>query len=402
MRNILKTGIFLTLKSVFRGNLRISLMTILMMSLVFINLLFAPALLNGLIDTINGKLRESITSDIILDSTSEDGYIQDADKFIGEISEIDGVDSATSRTNIGAEILYQKSKSSYGITVVSPESEKRVFDIENYLVEGEFLEEDDEGQIVLGVQIAGRGDKSLELYSSSLKDVHVGDVVTVKFSNGLEQEMKVKGIFDMDFIQIDTLSLINQKEYESINLQLKNTARQVNLKLEEGYDLDSMVVRIRNEFPDIEARSWKELAGIVESMTQSFEIIIIILRVIALLVAAITILIVTYVDLTNKRRQIGIQRAIGIIPETIILTYVLRAAFYSMVGTLVGALTFMFIIVPVEHNHPFTFPFGDVLMSIDYSQMLNFFVTLMIVSTIAALVPTINTIRIKILDAIWS
>lgn len=136
-------------------------------------------------------------------------------------------------------------------------------------------------------------------------------------------------------------------------------------------------------------------------MTDSFHAIDTILNVINLLVAGITVFVVTYIDVTNRRRQIGIQRAIGITPGCIAIAYLLRAAFYAAIASILASLAFLYIIVPVEAKYPFHFPFGDVNLITGASALATAFVVLLCAAIIAAFLPVWLALRMKILDAIW-
>jgi len=87
-------------------------------------------------------------------------------------------------------------------------------------------------------------------------------------------------------------------------------------------------------------------------------------RRLLLLVAAIAVFIVTYVDLVSRRRTIGIERAIGIGGGAIVLGYVLKAVVFAVVGVVVGGLLFVQVAVPVVAAHPFRFPIGPVSLSV--------------------------------------
>jgi len=136
-------------------------------------------------------------------------------------------------------------------------------------------------------------------------------------------------------------------------------------------------------------------------MTTSFNLINDILEVVNALVAGITIFIVTYVDVINRRRQIGILRAIGIKTRPIIYSYLLRALFYVAIGLFLSWLLFNHVITPLEVNHPFHFPFGPVFFTRDFTLLVHMVILLSAVSLIAAFIPVWLVMRIKLLDAIW-
>jgi putative ABC transport system permease protein len=125
------------------------------------------------------------------------------------------------------------------------------------------------------------------------------------------------------------------------------------------------------------------------------------MRVMSLVVAAITVIIITYVDLANRRRQIGIERAIGIRSASIVGSYVIRSVVTALAGTVIGYLLFRFELVPVVAAHPFQFPSGPVTLMIVPEVTRSNVVILIAVAAIAALIPAVRAVRMRILDAIW-
>jgi len=121
------------------------------------------------------------------------------------------------------------------------------------------------------------------------------------------KQYTVKGIFRTGFIQTDLQAYITQLEYESIVPGARGTASGIHVRLEDGADPTEVMRRIAMFNNTVDFQTWQENAGIVNSMTTSFQLINRILDVVNALVAGITIFIVTYVDVVNKRRQIGIR-----------------------------------------------------------------------------------------------
>ena len=146
---------------------------------------------------------------------------------------------------------------------------------------------------------------------------------------------------------------------------------------------------------------WQNQAGVLRSVTKTFDVVIILLQLIALIVGSITIYIVTFVDLNNKRKQIGIQRAIGISSATLVVNYVIRGIVYAVIGNLFGLVAYLFVLVPWERLHPFKFPFGIVFLEVNGSYLVQVFGVLFTIAVISSAIPTWRAIKIKILDAIW-
>ena len=395
----------MALKSLRRGDVRVLLLTVSMLILVYINLIFTPSLLTGAVQKIHEKTKNTLSGDIVVQSDNYPVIIR-AQEVASAIEDIDGVAAACARTSLGTEIHHGDDRVTAALYAIDPNLDSRVFDISQNMIEGEYLDPGDRNWVLLGAQIAGADRENLELYSSSLMTVHPGDNVTIYFANG-SMEFTVKGIFFTEFVNSDIRAYITQTQFDVMYPAMQDTATSIHVKLERGADRDSVMQRMREvglaSFGQpLKFQTWEDALGVLKSMTSSFDQIIAILRATALIVAGITIFIVTYVDLVNKRRQIGIERAIGITSTSIVLSYVIRAIVYAAFGILAAALIFRYVVVPIEAQHPFHFPFGDVMLAVDVPVLASSAAILCAVAIVSAFIPAWQTIRTKIIDAIWS
>ena len=401
MTRLLKVATFLALKSIVRGNVGIILLTIFMLVLVTMNLLFVPGLINGATLSMNTILIKTYSGDIIIEPGGDDTVISHADDLAQSIESIDGVIAASARNNINAYVTFEDERVNCVVIGIDPAQERAVFEVADSLIEGRYLDSRDRGQILLGVQLAGADLDDIELYSSSLRHVHAGDKVVVTYSNGIEKQYTVKGIFDTGFIQTDVQAFVTDLEFNSVMPNMNNKATSIRVKLEEGVDPELIIERIASMRSGLAFQTWDETAGLVESMTESFILINQILNVVNYLIAGITVFIVTYVDVVNRRRQIGIQRAIGIKSRSITISYLIRALFYAVIGLIIGILAFKYVIIPIEARHPFEFPFGPAYLTTKPAYTARMAFILLSVSLVAAFIPVWRVMRIKILDAIW-
>jgi putative ABC transport system permease protein len=397
----LKVAVFLAMKSIIRGNIGIIVLTIFMLVLVTMNLLFVPGLIRGATESMNTILIQTYSGDIIIEPAGDDTVINHVDDLIAGIESIDGVVAASARNDINAYFEFEDRRIGRVVTGIDPARDREVFEISRSLIEGSYLDSRDRGEILLGIQTAGADQEDIELYSSSLRHVHAGDKVVVTYSNGLEKQYTVKGIFDTGFIQTDLQAFVTQLEFNSVMPNMNDKATNIRVKLEDGTDPNRIIERIASLRDGLDFQTWEQTAGLVQSMTDSFILINQILNVVNYLVAGITVFIVTYVDVINRRRQIGIQRAIGIKSQSITISYLIRAVFYAVVGLIIGILAFKYLIIPVEARHPFQFPFGPAYLLTQPSYTARMAVILLVVSLTAAFIPVWRVMRIKILDAIW-
>ena len=402
MMNSLKVAAFLTIKSIARGNVRVLVLTILMLILVYLNLLFTPALLDGAVETVNNKTINTMSGDVVVQAAGEVPVIGNVSELVSQIGSLDGVSAACARNSLGADISYEGERATTVVYAIDPDQDSKVFQISQNIIEGSYLAPEDTDQILLGVQIAGNDRKDLALYSSSLKSVHVGDRVSVSYVGGVQKQYTVKGIFYTELTQGDLRAYISEKEFVTMNPLMTGKASFIHVKTKDNVKLESVIEEIKGIRPGLKFQTWEDFEGFLRSMTDSFKQIIVILRATAFIVAAITIFIVTYVDLVNKRRQIGIQRAIGITGASIILSYIFRAIVYAIVGILAAALIFKYAVVPVEAQYPFHFPFGDVFLPVNIRYLITSALILCGVTAVSAFIPAFRMIRTKIIDAIWA
>lgn len=395
----LRVAVFLASRSILRGNRGIMLMSILMLCLVYINLLFIPSLLKGATDQADRQLRHTFTADLTVTAVGKAGIITDATATIDDILKIDGVEAATSVYRAGNYIAYDDKSGSWPVEAIEPSSYHTVFT--DNITEGDFLNDDDKDKIVLGAAVAGNGIEDKRGYEGSLRTVPIGSTVTATIGQSPSTQVEVTGIFYDQFVLADQRAFITMATLEQYLPMADNKATSIYVKIADGADANTILSSIENLEAGLDAKLPEEIAGFVKDQADTISIINRILSVISFLVAAITVFIVTYVDLVNRRKQIGIERAIGITNSSLILSYIMRALVYTVIGVGIGALLYLFIIIPFFERYPFSFPGGPVSLSVQYVLMRRYGLILLVVALLAALLPSWQSVRIKLLDAIW-
>jgi len=407
MFKIIKIAIFLAYKSIIKGNRAVSVLMIFILSLAFINLIFISAILDGVLEAINKQIINNMVSNIVInpqDVPSKRLYIPQARNIMEQIESIPGVATTARHYTTSATIYFDKNKNgktkdiSGMITGVDPEKEKTISRIPQYIVEGEYLEKTDTDRILLGAGLAGGYKEAEEV--ESLNGVKTGDKVKVAYNNGITREYKVKGIFLTKFMDADRMAFVTTKEAESI-LSVSDKASQILVKTDKDGDEDKYLNRINSVNPDLKVKTWNEYMGPMKSVATSFDIIILIITTIGIVVAAITIFILIYVNVVNKRRQIGILKAIGIKEKVIVLSYILQALFHAILGIVIGLILTLYLIVPYFIANPLVMPVGDVSLSMDIGRITSGVVSLFIAALIAGFIPSYLAARENILKAIW-
>ena len=397
----LHVSLFLAIRSLIRSNYGIAATTTLMMLLIYVSLLFLPSLIQGAINRVNAQLVNTLTSNIVITPGSKMASIDDVSSYLAKIRQTAGVEQATAVYHIGTQVAYGANSGSWTVDAIDPASYSQVFTTPSNIFQGRALTSHDTSQVLLGIGIASAGQTSARGYRASLQSVHAGDKVAITLTTGRIATFTVAGIYDNQFPQSDNDAYITMGEAQQLVPGSNDHATTIYVRTDSGASIDQVVGRLTPLRSGMKFLTSADLGTTVEDQVATFKLISNILKIISLLIAAITIFTITYIDLVNKRRQIGIERAIGIRSAPIVLSYVMKAWSYAIAGIGTGFVLFRYAITPVIQHHPFHFPNGPVTLATTWHEMSQDLIILIIVATLAALIPSIRSVRIRILDAIW-
>ncbi len=401
----IKTAFFLAFTSIKRGSKGTLAMTILIMTLAYVNLVFISSIFGGIVEAINRESINNQYSNIVIEPAIDELYIKNKEAM-ALIDSIPGVVASTQHYIDKAVISYDRDnngkdirRGNWLIKSIDIASEKKVTEIHNSMIEGRYLEENDSNEIIIGKEIAGGQGGNLE--HLSLAGVLVGDKIEVLYSNNIKRSYRVKGIFSVKNTQVDQMAFVSKQEMESV-LKLHNLASEVLVKIENIGQEDRYIEEIRAlglENEDI--KKWDELMGFTSGASRSFDMISIILGVIGTIVAGVTIFIIIFVSVVNKRKQIGILKAIGMKEGTIVLSFVIQALFYALVGIILGISIILFILRPLFINNPLDFPVGWVSLKVTFDIIRISNISLILASLIGGFFPAFKGARESILKSIW-
>ena len=397
----LRVAGFVSGRTILRGNRGVAVLLTALMAAIFAEILFIPALIQGATDHIETVLRENVTGDVTVSPGEDAQAITDPDAIVAAARALPGVTAATATRLAGSQVSAGNRSGSWSVVAVDPESYAQTFATPDQMIEGTFLEAGDGDEIVLGVGVAGADRDDTVTFPASLQTVHAGDSVAVTLVGGATHTFTVKGVYDTGLSQANLRAFVPVAAADALVPPLAGTATGVFVDVAEPGTEDAVIEELRAVRPELTYEPWTALTATIEDLTGSFDTIRSILNAVSLLVAAIAVFIVTYVDLVSRRRTIGIERAIGIGGGAIVLGYVLKAVVFAVVGVAVGGLLFVQVAVPVVAAHPFRFPIGPVSLSVTADEMRRGAVVLVAVAALGALAPAWRSVRVRILDAIW-
>jgi putative ABC transport system permease protein len=399
MLSNLKVSLFLAYKSITKGNKGTLILTIFIMSLVFVNLVFIASLFLGINDALNNQIINTLYSNVVIEPKKDEKYISDVYSLKQKINSVPGVVGISAQYVTGAVFSFKDKSGSWSVKSINPDDADKVSTIHNSMIDGEYLSKLDTNEIILGKEIpSGYGGVLAEI--SSLGDVRVGDSINVIFNNGVNKSYHVKGVFDTGFQFANSNAYISQREMESV-LGLNDKASQILIKTEDRGNEDRYVIEFLELGINEIINPWTVYTATLAAEISSFNQISILISAIGLFVASVTIFIIIYTSTISKRRQIGILRAVGIKESIVIYSYIFQAMFIVICGTIIGLFIMFFAVEPLFILHPLKTGVGFVSLVLAPKNILIDVASLIIVALFAGFVPSWMAVRQTILDAIW-
>lgn len=374
---------------IVRGRKWTLALTTLLVAVAFINLAFASSLLTGITHAIEHQVKSLMVGEIYLDAKEPGKFIANADEKIAAIKRIDGVRMADKVLSFDTLLVSGDAYTRAVVNVVDPKTFGETLDIKKHIDSGAFLKNDDE--IVLGSRL---------LVRTALDGAKVGDTISMKI-NGKDVKVKVGGISNTKYIYADDAAYISRALWQKISGEANSTAAtMIIVRAANGKDNEVKKALENLKYTDVRIHDWRDAASYMDTISGSFISLDAIMLLVGVIIAAVTIFIVIYVDIINKRRQIGIQRAIGVKPRVIVFSYVLLSLFYAVCGVAAGLAIFFGGLVPFFLAHPFRLPIADVTLYVSPPQLVFRAEIVLVVAIISGAIPAIMASRMKMLDAI--
>lgn len=380
MKQDLKVSFFLASKTIQRTSKKTLLFAILMISLIVVNLILLPSLLDNMDEAVTNQVIYKKLGHVVLNPKDGETTIPDYKSIIKKLESYPDVHSVSMYSKIGANGIFNGIQRSVLVSFVDPELEIISKTVHEDMVEGEYLSPLTKDEIIVGNEVAGTYDALF--YDESFKGMQTGDRLNLTFTSGYSKEYKVKGIYVTKYLDIDMATYVNAKDYEEIfGQEFSPTSIHVRL-IKDGIEHD-FIRKLKQDGFNQEIAVSRETTGI--ALTDTVKIIKIITIIVSLLVSFITLTIITYISIINKKKIIGIIKAIGINKNIIKLSFILQNLFTVILGVILGVILLYAFAVPYFQAHPLNFPFSLVMLDVKIKYITMNIIALILVSIVAAL-----------------
>lgn len=331
--------------------------------------------------------------DVVISPRDGDVTLYQSDEIVERLKTMSSVEAFSIRSKAQTVVHYKEEDAAPFRTIgIMTNEENSVTWFKDKVIEGSFFSDaHTSDEVVLGKGLAD----DLVGIEGDGKMVHVGDVVQVLNRAGTYRSMRVRGIVDAKNFSPNWVLFLQKSDLEQIDSTGRNA--QMILKLRPGGNPIQVRQTLQNLFPSIVVRTWEEESQYVRDVMTAVKFITLSIRDLLLIMVFFVVSIVVYIDISQKRHQIGILKSMGTPRLFIILAYATQAFIYALVGTSIGSLLFSLITLWSE-NHPVALMIGDFRLIETGSLFFQTAVTVFLSALIGAFAPVWVAVRTKIID----
>jgi len=407
----IRVGFYLAFRQLRRASLWTTGLIVFVMLLTFLNLVVVTGVLVGLIDGINNSYRTQYTGDVILSALSTKEYIEDTPSVIAFVKTLPQTALLTERYQTGGTIeanyLTRSSSekpnaTSAQIIGIDPIAEDAFTGLGKRIIEGQYLGESDYDQILIGNFLLAKYAFGNQPSLTPLTNVDPGTKIRLTV-NGVTREMIVKGVVKSKIALLATSVFVPASELRTIMGRTDQNVAEIAVRLTQGSDPDSfknlLIASGIGEKAKVQTFT-ESIPNGVADIKKTFAMLGDGFSSIGLVVAAITIFIVIFINAITRRKFIGILKGIGISGEAIEISYIFQSLFYAIIGSGIGLVVLYSLLVPGLAAHPIDFPFSDGILVAPLDGTFIRIGLLVLTTVIAGYLPSRMIVRRNTLDSI--
>lgn len=409
----IRVGFYLALRQLRRASRWTTGLTVFVMLLTFLNLVVVTGLLVGIVAGISNQFRIQQTGDVMITALDSKDYIENSPQILSFLRTLPQpqVISARYSTSGTVEANYflrtdlneKPNETGASIVGIDPVVENDFSNLSSFVGEGSYLSETDYDAILLGPQFVDRYSFGEQPGLTPLKNVYPDTKIRLTINNHT-REVIVKGILDVPansplaarvfMPAAEVRQLMGRTDYavNEIAILLKpgtDGARFRDLLKRSGIGDKAKVQTFEEGIPN----------GVAE-VQNTFAMIGNAIGSIGLVVAAITIFIVIFINAITRRKFIGILKGIGISGEAIELSYVFQSLFYAAIGSTVGMVILYGFLVPYVSANPISLPISEAIIVAPLGETLIRIGLIVLTTVIAGYLPSKMIVRRNTLDSI--
>ncbi|MDP3958406.1 MAG: hypothetical protein Q8Q36_03020 [bacterium] len=406
----IRVGFYLAVRQLRRSSRWTTSLIIFVMLLTFLNLVVVTGILVGIVEGITDQFRIQQVGDVMISPLATKDFIENSAQVLSFIKTLPSVERVAARYTAGGslEANYltrsgdeKPNKTGISLVGIDPAEENGFSGIASLVSEGRYFEAGDYDAVILGPQLIDRYSFGEMPGLVPLKEVYPGTKVRLTLG-GNTREVVVAGILEVPansplamlvfMPEAEVRELIGRTDYNQMAILLAEGADPVafrDLLLRSGIGAHAKVQTFEESIPN----------GIAE-VKDTFAMIGNAISSVGLVVAAITIFIVIFINALTRRKFIGILKGIGISGEAIEFSYIFQSLFYAVIGAGLGLLILYGFLVPYIGANPIELPISNAILVAPAPDTAFRIALLVFTTIIAGYIPARMIVRKNTLDSI--
>ncbi len=411
-RNDYTVGSFLAIRELKRSNPWSTGLVIFVMSLTFMNMVLMGGVLIGLAEGMMNSFQKYYSSDVLVKPAVQNYAITESSILQNVIETLPTFRASSSRYTASAVLENQDKikvkETDIGERVngtlvgIHSKDENNVTGISSKIIEGAYLDEYSTDTVVVGKSLLAQYSKGSST-EPRLKDIKIGSRLLLIVGES-KMEVIVQGIVDSGNTTVDGRIFISEATMRALTHNQNLNASEIAVSLLPNTSEQDAKNYILANFPystNIIVETGEEaLPKAIQDMKKTFSMLGNMVGAISLIVGAITIFIVIFVNAITRRKYIGIMKGIGISASAIEISYIIQSLFYALSGIAIASLLVMGFLKPWFAIHPLKFPVTEGQLSVTLSGLMIRGLILMVTAFISGYIPARMVTKQNTLDAI--
>ncbi len=223
--------------------------------------------------------------------------------ILAQLSHLETVKAVSGRTLAFGMVTAPTTSSGGKFIGIEPDKEQAVTQLPDWLVEGEYLNEESRNKVLIGKRLA----KKLKVKLRSKIVLTFQDTAY----NIVAGAFRVCGIYQATNSTIENSNLyVRQSDLDRL-METQGNVHEIAMLLNQSDQVDAFVANQGAVYPELSIQSWKEISPELAIMIDSLDQYMVILLVIILLALSFGIINTMLMAVLERVRELGVLMAIG-------------------------------------------------------------------------------------------
>lgn len=327
---------------------------------------------------------------IVMDENNN--YINNTQIITEKLDEISFVKGYSERLRKSSFIQFKQHSIGCELLGIIPSQEKKITLLENFISEGRFLEDKDINGTILGDDFAEK------------INVKVGDEIYANYPDiyGI-YIFKVVGLLDTGIVDVDEKAIFVSKQNLDNTFNYEDKASEILIKTNDPLKSKNYKNKLENVGlgENLKILTWQEKLTHIEDMVEGYRKIKQISQTMTVIGVMVPVSVLMYVNVKNRKREVGIMIATGSKTKTIFYIFLFEALIIATIGVFSGAGLGSLLVMYYQHNPVVS---RENFVIYPYVTPMTFIIpmsVIFIMTIVSGLYPAIKASRIDPIDAIW-